>query len=58
MIALGGKPPSDDDEIDESSDADEEEYDSDVDEAIKTVLDPEADIETRIAAFRAAVKGC
>jgi hypothetical protein len=58
MIALGGKPPADgDDEIEETSES-EEEDDSAIDEAIKTFLDTEADMETRVTAFRSAVKGC
>lgn len=59
MIALGGKPPTEDEDVEVSDDeATDEDMDADTDEAIKTFLDPEADMETRVAAFRTAVKGC
>ena len=57
MIALGGKPSSGDDEIEDSAPS-EDSDDAEVDEAIKTFLDPEADMDTRVSAFRMALKGC
>jgi hypothetical protein len=57
MIALGGGPTGDDEEIEDSG-PEESEDDGALAEAVKTLLDPEADMETRVEAFRQAVKGC
>lgn len=53
--ASGG---DDGDMPDDSEAADSSEDDSDTDTAITTFLDGKADMATRIAAFRSAVKGC